>query len=132
MLNEWSNVSMFDGSITPNDRMMDADRYGWVLLSLLLADGLGGPLPLPDILPFLELPPVPSRASRSRKSDHSSAKLSLLALEPRCSSDDSAAVDRDGVLGVLRNGDMGTRSDGVVTEVEAPGRANPACSFCSI
>lgn len=115
---------------TIRSRMLNS--YGCALLSLLLAAGLGGPLPFPDMLPFRDPPLEPSRASRSRKSDHSSAKLSLLPLEPRCSSCDSAAADKDGVLGVRRKGDMGTRRDGAVVDVEAPGRASPACSFCSV
>lgn len=112
--------------------MMDAEYYGCALLSLLLADGLGGALPFPDMLSFLDPPPAPSRASRSKKSDHNSAKLSLLALDVRCSRGDSAAVDREGVLGVRRKGDMGTRRVGAPVDVEAPGRVSPACSFCSV
>jgi hypothetical protein len=62
---------------------------------------------------------TPSCDSRSKKSDHSSARDSLLVRVSSCES--------DGVLGVRRNGDMGTRS----ALLDAPGRAKPACSFCS-
>jgi hypothetical protein len=63
---------------------------------------------------------MPSCVSRSRKSDHSSARDSLLVRVSSCES--------DGVLGVRRNGDMGTRR----ALLDAPGRARPACSFCSV
>lgn len=76
-------------------------------------------------LGLLELA-VPSPDSLSRKSDHSSARLSLLA---RCSISDVSAFS-DGVLGVLLNGDIGTLNDEV--KEMPPGRARPACSFCSV
>jgi hypothetical protein len=71
------------------------------------------------VLGRLELS-VPSPASRSKKSDHRSARFSLLP--------DTSAF-KDAVLG-LRNGDIGTRSAEDVED--APGRARPVCSFCSI
>ena len=63
---------------------------------------------------------IPSLASLSKKSLHNSARLSLLVVLSNC-------VLRDGVLGVLRKGEAGTLN----AILDAPGRANPACSFCS-
>lgn len=65
----------------------------------------------------------PSCASRSRKSDHSSASDSLLDPPSGMKSEDS-----DGVLGVRRNGESGILS----VAFDAPGRASPACSLCSV
>lgn len=89
---------------------------------------------MPDTLAVLDPAPAPSRASRSRKSDQSSARLSLLELDPLCSNCDSAAADSDGVLGVRRNGDIGIRKlvGAGAADIEAPGLARPACSFCSV
>lgn len=92
------------------------------------------PSPLPDlgggltVLPLLlpSFPSLPSAASLSRKSCHSSAKLSLL-LELLAINIGSLIEPRLGVLGVLRKGLMGTPSRELV-----PGRARPACSFCSV
>lgn len=66
----------------------------------------------------------PASASLARKSDHSSASDSLLA-PPGVS---GKSAERDGVLGVRLKGDMGMRRDAF----EAPGRAKPACSRCSV
>jgi hypothetical protein len=71
------------------------------------------------VLGRLELS-VPSPASRSKKSDHRSARFSLLP---------ETSAFKDAVLG-LRNGDIGTRSAEDVED--APGRARPVCSFCSV
>ena len=92
------------------------------------------PRPLPDlgggltVLPLLlaSFPSLPSAASLSKKSCHSSAKLSLL-LELLAINIGSLIELRLGVLGVLRNGLTGTPSRELV-----PGRARPACSFCSV
>lgn len=92
------------------------------------------PSPLPDlgggltVLPLLlaSFPALPSAASLSKKSCHSSAKLSLL-LELLAINMGSLIEPRLGVLGVLRKGLMGTPSRELV-----PGRARPACSFCSV
>ena len=65
---------------------------------------------------------VPSWASCSRKSDHSSAKDSL-----RLPLSGKKSVASAGVLGVRCHGDIGTRRFGF----EAPGLARPACSRCS-
>lgn len=65
-----------------------------------------------------------SSASRCKKSDQSSARLSLLF--PPSMSDGS--VLSDGVLGVLLKGDSGIRR---LANGAAPGRDSPACSFCS-
>jgi len=82
------------------------------------------------VLGLLLLPSFPSCASLSRKSLHSSANESLLvgveALLSNC-------VLRDCVEGVRRKGEEGRRSvDDIELEEGAPGRARPACSFCSI
>jgi hypothetical protein len=77
------------------------------------------------VLGLRELP-LPSVASRSKKSDHSSAKLSLLAL---CSIRVVSAFS-DSVLGTFRNGANGTRRE-LAIEGPAPGLVNPDCSFCS-
>ena len=66
---------------------------------------------------------IPSCASCSKKSDQSSARDSFLVPPSGKNS-----VDKAGVLGVLCHGDKGTRRLGF----DAPGRARPACSRCSI
>ena len=83
----------------------------------------GGLTALPRLL--ASFPSLPSAASRSKKSCHSSASDSLLLelLAINMGSDMDAS---EGVLGVRRNGDMGTPSLD-----DVPGRARPACSFCS-
>ena len=65
---------------------------------------------------------IPSCASCSKKSDHSSARDSFLVPPSGKNS-----VDNAGVLGVRCHGDTGTLRFGL----EAPGRARPACSRCS-
>lgn len=62
---------------------------------------------------------MPSWASCSRKSDHSSASDSFLLVFSG-----KKSVDNEGVLGVRCQGESGTRRLGL----EAPGRARPACS----
>jgi len=82
------------------------------------------------ILSLLDPLPLPSAASRSRKSCHSSASDSLL-LELLAMSMGSAAAECScGVDGVRRKGVNGMRSPDELDEV--PGRARPACSFCSV
>ncbi len=66
---------------------------------------------------------TPSWASCSRKSDQRSAKDSFLVPPSG-----KKSVDKAGVLGVRCHGDTGTLRLGL----EAPGRASPACSRCSI
>lgn len=66
---------------------------------------------------------IPSCASCSKKSDQSSARDSFLVPPSG-----KKSVDKAGVLGVLCHGDKGTRRLGF----DAPGRARPACSRCSI
>jgi|SRR5690242_10980539 len=85
---------------------------------------LGGGL---TVLPLrlASFPSLPSAASRSKKSCHSSASDSLL-LELLAISMGSDMELSDGVLGVRRNGDIGTPR-----REDVPGRARPACSFCS-
>jgi hypothetical protein len=95
------------------------------------------PSPLPvlvggelTVLSLLEPDPAfPSVASLSRKSCHSSASDSLLLDELAMSMGSVAAELREGVEGVRRKGDKGIRSP--VEECDVPGRARPACSFCS-
>jgi hypothetical protein len=72
--------------------------------------------------------PPPSAASRSKKSDQSSASDSLL-LELLAISIGSvlSALLSDGVDGVRLKGDSGMRR----LLFDAPGRARPACSRCS-
>lgn len=82
--------------------------------------GKGGTLlTLPLLLPAAELP---SSALRSRKPVQSSARDSFVA-------GDSVkySLDSEGVLGVRWKGDAGRRRE----LLEVPGRARPACSFCS-
>lgn len=80
---------------------------------------------MPARLPLRLMPwPPPSWASRSRKSDQSSASDSLLP--PAWLS--KVESDREGVLGVRLKGESGTLN----IEFEAPGRARPACSLCSV
>lgn len=80
------------------------------------------------MLPLLlaSFPSLPSAASRSKKSCHNSASDSLL-LELLAISIGSDMELSDGVLGVRRKGDTGTPNLD-----EVPGRARPACSFCSV
>lgn len=66
---------------------------------------------------------TPSCASCSKKSDQSSARDSFLVPPSG-----KKSVDRAGVLGVLCHGDKGTRR----FRFDAPGRARPACSRCSV
>jgi hypothetical protein len=75
-------------------------------------------------LPLRLLCIPPSWASLSKKSDQSSASDSLLP--PWWLS--KVASDNEGVEGVRRKGDRGILS----RELEAPGRARPACSLCSV
>jgi hypothetical protein len=70
---------------------------------------------------------LPSAASRSRKSCQSSANDSLL-LELLAINIGSDMEFREGVLGVRRKGDIGTRKE---EPEDVPGRARPACSRCS-
>lgn len=79
------------------------------------------------MLPLLlaSFPSLPSAASLSRKSCHNSANDSLL-LELLAISIGSDIELSDGVLGVRRNGDAG-----IPSLEDVPGRARPACSFCS-
>ena len=70
----------------------------------------------------------PSFASRSRKSDQSSANDSLLLELLAMSIGSLMLLFSEGVDGVRRNGDMGMRR----LLFDAPGRARPACSRCSI
>lgn len=89
---------------------------------------------------------LPSSASCSRKFCHSSARLSLFACaEAACAelvcevAEDVEVVSaarrrsvlREGVEGVRRKGERGTRSELATVAVE-PGRERPAASFCSI
>ena len=85
-----------------------------------LVSGLRGAelLTLPLLLPEVE----PSSALRSRNPVQRSANDSLLA-----GGSVKNSVDNDGVLGVRWNGDTGNLR--VLPDV--PGRARPACSFCS-
>jgi hypothetical protein len=94
---------------------------------------LGGGLtvlpPLDTVLPLLSAPPFPSFASLSKKSCHSSANDSLLLELLAISIGSAAAALNEGVDGVRLNGDNGMRRP--VELDAAPGRARPACSFCS-
>jgi hypothetical protein len=93
------------------------------------------PLPVlvggePTVLSLLEPDPAfPSVASPSKKSCQSSASDSLLLLLLAMSIGSVAAEFKEGVEGVRRKGDRGMRRP--VEECEVPGRARPACSFCS-
>ena len=80
--------------------------------------GLAGPETLGELGDF-----PPSRASCSRKSDHSSANDSFL--DPPSG---KKSVDKAGVLGVRCHGETGTLNVGF----DAPGLARPACSLCSV
>jgi hypothetical protein len=80
---------------------------------------------LPDMLPLLDAGLLPSSACRSKKSAHNSASDSLFSLLLAVSGKNSE--DKDGVLGVRWNGERGSRK----LLLDAPGRARPACSFCS-
>lgn len=93
------------------------------LVGLVILGTLGLLMPWPATLAALLLDP-PSKASRSRNSDQSSASDSLLPLVLSGIKSD----DNEGVLGVRRNGDSGT----LRAELEAPGRASPACSLCAV
>lgn len=78
--------------------------------------------PLETLVPdFGDL--MPSLASCSRKSDHSSASDSFFVPPSG-----KKSVDNAGVLGVLCHGEIGTLRLGL----DAPGRARPACSRCSV
>lgn len=81
------------------------------------------------LLPLLSAPTLPSAASRSKKSCHSSANDSLLLELLAMSMGSAAAALKLGVDGVRLNGDKGRRR--LPLEVAVPGRARPACSFCS-
>lgn len=81
------------------------------------------------VLPLLS-PPFSSPASRCKKSCHNSARLSLL-LELLAMSIGSDIELSEGVEGVRRKGDMGSRKLDVAPE-DVPGRARPACSRCSV
>lgn len=86
--------------------------FGTTLLTLAL------------LLPPAALPAaLPSSACLSKNPVHSSAKLSLGV---PCRSGKNSAL-RLGVLGVRWKGLCGRRSE----EPAVPGRARPACSFCS-
>ena len=71
--------------------------------------------------------PLRESDSRSKKSDHSSANDSLLLELLAMSIGSLIPLLRDGVDGVRRKGDIGMRR----LLLEVPGRARPACSFCS-
>lgn len=71
--------------------------------------------------------PLRELDSRSRKSDQSSASDSLLLELLAMSIGSLIPLLSDGVDGVRRNGDIGMRR----LLFEVPGRARPACSFCS-
>lgn len=103
-----------------------------ICLSLVGLVTLGLLIPCPTTLAALLAaalpPPPPSCASRSRKSDHSSASDSLLLpLPPPPAPSGMKSEDNEGVLGVRRKGESGTRR----AAFEAPGRARPARSRCS-
>lgn len=83
-----------------------------------------------EALPFLECDPMisdvrPSSALRSRNPAQRSARDSLPDDVDGASEKNS--VLSEGVLGVRWKGEAGRRS----VLCEAPGRARPACSFCS-
>lgn len=87
---------------------------------------LSGPVAALEPLPFLDPSPgLPSSALRSRKLAHRSDRDSLLADVGVGSEKNS--VFKEGVLGVLWNGECGRRR----VLLEAPGLARPACSRCS-
>lgn len=87
---------------------------------------LSGPVAALEPLPFLDPSPgLPSSALRSRKLAHRSDRDSLLADVGVGS--EKKSVFKEGVLGVLWNGECGRRR----VLLEAPGLANPACSRCS-
>lgn len=71
--------------------------------------------------------PLRESDSRSKKSDHSSAKDSLLLELLAMSMGSFMPLLREGVDGVRRKGDIGI----LRLLFEVPGRAKPACSFCS-
>ena len=99
------------------------DFYFCSLAACPLAVRGGGLAALPRPLASL-----PSAASRSKKSCHSSARDSLL-LELLAINIGSVAELSEGVEGVRRKGESGMRRP---FELEAvPGRASPACSRCS-
>jgi hypothetical protein len=77
------------------------------------------------MLPVLDAGLLPSSACLSKNPVHSSASDSLFSLLPEVSGKNSE--DKDGVLGVRWNGDIGSR----ILLFDAPGLARPACSFCS-
>lgn len=131
--------SIVDGAIRKRNNGLGSDRHsighGWRRKRLHVYythyfSRIPSPLPvlggeltvLPLLLACLSLP---SAASLSKKSCHSSARLSLL-LELLAINMGSDMEWRLGVLGVRRKGESGTPSLELV-----PGRARPACSFCS-
>jgi hypothetical protein len=90
-----------------------------------LVSGRVTPVAALETLSFLEAAsPEPSSALRSRKPAHRSANDSFAEVGV---GSEKNSVFRDGVLGVLWNGDAGKRR----LPAEAPGRARPACSRCS-
>lgn len=86
-------------------------------------------MPILDTLPFLESEPIisdvlPSSALRSRNPAQRSARDSLPDVG---GASEKKSVLKDGVLGVRWKGEAGRRK----VLCDAPGRARPACSFCS-
>ena len=115
-----------------------------LLLSVLLISGLRLPPGADDglVIPLVRLglrilfvklacrllpvaPPIPASASRSKNSDHSSARLSFVALAGLSG---MKSVLSEGVLGVRLNGEMGNLR---LPLAKDPCRTRPACSFCS-
>ena len=101
-------------SINPNEHDQPLELFP------LLGSGLTGAalLILPLRLPLTE----PSSALLSKNPAQSSPTDSLLAGDSLKNSDDS-----DGVLGVRKNGELGSRK----LPADVPGLARPACSLCS-
>lgn len=86
-------------------------------------------VPILETLPFLESGPMisdvlPSSALRSRNPAQRSASDSLPDVDEVS---EKNSVLNEGVLGVRWKGEAGRRN----VLCEAPGRARPACSFCS-
>lgn len=125
---KWWNLLIATHS-RPSAEKIIVHRTSLVYFSLI-------PRPLPPlgggltVLPLLlaSFPSLPSAASRSRKSCHNSASDSLL-LELLAINMGSDIELSDGVLGVRRKGDIGTPN--LEEDEDVPGRARPACSFCS-
>ena len=86
----------------------------------------GGEVGIVAWLPLRDRSPSP--ASRSKKSDQSSARDSLLLELLAMSIGSVSELFNDGVDGTRLNGDKGI----LKLLFEAPGRARPACSFCSV